>query len=429
MNSLFVLTCGTCEQDIDVRLGFSNRTIQPLSLACPHCNSAIGITLDTTAAPAFEISYSNATKREDRQYAPFDGRNPFVDLHLDFPVEFGPYVMGMTPFMATMEKLRAHTENQDQAMQLFAYHNERLNQLNHFAEKSNDVRNIVGLYFGGNWQLFKRRVEQVLGIDLGPSLLPQDVNAALYRFISAIFSPFIDNESIAEFVNSITAMIGYLSSEKSEAFNAFIDHVFETGFINNLQRDGLGLYADIYRAELALRPALFLDLLPDGEDRRIAGRVSAQEFRVYKDLYKDLCEILARQLVLVAGLNNILKRDDYNAFLPSRDGPALSSLDRFANKTLSEKYKYLDESWFVLDEGAVESGLRNAVAHHAVNYDESTQVVTYYPEKDGVRQGRAETMTFLAFMRLILRVFREVHYLQHLIKCLLYYKILVRKDD
>ena len=117
MNSNLVLTCLTCEGDTDCRIGFSNRRIQPLQFSCPHCTTLIELTLDITNAPGYELSFKNGEPREDRQYRPFDGRNPFVDLHLDFPVTFGKYVMGLTPFMAAMGRIEA---GQGDAMQAHA---------------------------------------------------------------------------------------------------------------------------------------------------------------------------------------------------------------------------------------------------------------------------------------------------------------------
>jgi hypothetical protein len=426
MNTLLVLTCSTCGQDVDCRIGFSNRTIQPLSFACPTCSVPIGITLDITSAPAFDLATTGA-ERSERQYAPFDGRNPFVDLHLDFPVSTGAYQIGMTPFFAAVTRIRDEVGiNTAQAMQLLSFHNQRLEQLNYFASNADQIRTIIKLYFGTNKQLFKQRVGQLLNSELGGSLEPQDINAALYKFISAVFQPFVYHESVTEFVESTTEMVMSLGSTKPEAFDTFVDRLMETQFLSNLQRDSLGLYHEVYGAELALRPALFLDLLPGADDRRVSGRISAKEFVIYKDLYKDLCEVLGRQLVIVAGINNIIHRDSHDAFAPAKDGAALSSLDKFADKTLSDKFKYLDDCWFNFDRDVLSTGLRNAIAHHSTTYDEVAQTITYFPEKEGIRQENAEAMTFLAFMRLVLQLFREVHYLQHVIKALLYYEIFIR---
>src|SRR3546814_16581682 len=98
----------------------------------------------------------------------------------------------------------------------------------------------------------------------------------------------------------------------------------------------------------------------------IAGRVSTSDFPVYKDLYKDLCEILGRQLILVAGINNLINRGDYNTFAATKDGPGLSSLDKFAEKTLTEKFKYLDDCWFKFGSDAVNAGIRNAIDRKSI---------------------------------------------------------------
>lgn len=426
MNTLLVLTCKTCEGDTDCRIGFSNREIQPLRFSCPHCISLIEVTLDIKHAPGYELSFKDGEQRADRQYAPFDGRNPFVDLHLDFPVLFGKYVMGLTPFMAAIKRAQVAAGSSDGGFALLTDFNQKLNHLNYFADRSAEVRTAIKLYFGQNKQLFKRRVEQLLNVELGPSMLPQDVNAALYLLISKMFQPFIHTQVVREFVEELHEVIIGLAESKSDAFNAFIDHIVDTGFLSNIQRDCLEIYPAVYEAELALRPAIFLDFINGSDDQMIAGRVSANEFPTYKDLYKDLCEILGRQLNLVAGINNLVHRGSHDAFLATKDGPALSSLDKFADKTLSDKFKYLDDCWFLLERDVVNTGVRNAIAHHITEYDEVTQLITYFPDKEGIRQEKAKTMSFLAFMRLILQLFREIHYLHHLIKMLLYFEILIR---
>jgi hypothetical protein len=240
-----------------------------------------------------------------------------------------------------------------------------------------------------------------------------------------MFNPFVNFAPVAEFVEDVTLMIYSLGYEKEKEMKSFMKHIEETGFLNNIQRDCLNLYPEIYKSEIALRPALFLDAVHGGDDEMISGAISTERFQSYKDLYKDLCEVLGRQLILVAGINNIIHRDNHDAFEKPKHGNPLSSLDKFADKTLSDKFKYLDECWFKFDKGIINTDIRNAIAHHVISYNEITQIITYYPEKEGVKQEKSQTMSFLAFMRLNLQIFREIHYLHHLIKGLLYYKILI----
>lgn len=427
MNHNLTLTCNTCTNDIDFRLGMSNRDIQPFSVACPHCSALINLTF--TQVEGLELD--GAKQLPDRQYGIFDGRNPFVDMHLDFPVYFGPYVMGATPFFMAIQMLQKSAKEMklENPMELYQFHNDRLNQLNYFREKSEKIRTIIRLYHGADKKLFKDQVGEFLNTKENNSLLPQDVNATLYKFISFVFLPFLNHHSITEFIDGLVPFVMSLAQGTDGNFDKFIDRLSETKFLYNIQRDTLKLYPEIYDAELPLRPALLLDFVTFYDRNKVAARVSNEDFETYKDLYKDIAEVLGRQLVLVAGLNNLYHRGNYDVFAKTEHGAALSSLDKFADKTLSDKFKYLDNCWYVINKDVVDTALRNAISHYTAHYDPITQVITYYPEKEGVRQERGEVMYFLDFMRMLLQLFREVHYLHHVIKSLFYYEHLIRAKE
>ena len=421
MNINKTLTCRTCTKDVDVRIGLSNRDIQPLSFACPHCSALLHITISRGEGLVIEGAHESADR-----YGPFDGRNPFVDLHLDFPVWVGAYAIGGTPFMVAVEKVHpSAAEMNVNPIELVQFHTSRVNQLNHFREKARDIRTIIGLYHDKDKGLFKRQVEAFLGTKEGNSLLPQDVNATLYKFLSFVFLPFLHHGEITGFVNEFTEFMMQLAGARYDAFNEFVSHLDNTKFLENVQRDCLGLYPKIYDAELPLRPALFLDFVRGYERNKIAARVSNEEFGTYKDMYKDLAEIFGRQLVLVAGINNLVGRGHHDSFGEPANGNPLSSLDKFADKTLTDKFKYLDECWYNVDREVIDTSVRNAIAHYTARYDEVSQIITYFPVKEGVRQERGEQMYFLDFMRMILQLFREVHYLHHVIKALFFYKYIV----
>ena len=178
MNTNMTLTCAVCEQDTDCRIGYSNRIVQPLSFACPHCASLMKITLDITDAPASNFQYNSCHPSSTQPKGPFTGSNPFVDLHLDFPVRFGEYVMGNTPFMTAMRDLQCSANaSPEEAIEKFQFHNQRLEQLNFFYDKSQEIKTIIRLYSGKNKQLFKKRVGEYLKEDQGTSLKPQDMKS------------------------------------------------------------------------------------------------------------------------------------------------------------------------------------------------------------------------------------------------------------
>lgn len=188
--------------------------------------------------------------------------------------------------------------------------------------------------------------------------------------------------------------------------------------------------------ELPLRPALFYDYIEVEKYRPVPARVSTAYFDTCNNYYKDLAEVFARQLTLLAGLNNLLKRGDHNEFeatlklnKKNEFRKELSSLNKFADVDLGQKIQYIDDCFYTINITAIDNRLRNGIAHYKYEYKESTQVITYYPAKEGMERTKSEDITFMEFLRKTLLLFREVHSLNHLIKATLYYIVLILKKD
>ena len=422
MNTCMTIMCETCEQDVDCRIGYSNRRIQPLGFSCPHCESQLAITLDTSNPPQSDFDFDGCKPSENQAHGPFKGDNPFLDLHLDFPVRSGKYEMGRTPYLMAVGDLQeAAGGDGEKAHAMMQFHNFHLNALNEMAEQAGDIKRLINLYYGKNKQLFQRRAAAFLERPEENSLLPQDVNATLYCVIAKAFfafTVFAHGKEISE------EMPRLMQSVDPVKLGEFIDELDASKFLLELQRDCLKIYPRIFDAELPLRPALFLDLIGNTEAAKAATRVSAQDISGLKDLYKDVIEILSRQLVLVAGFNNLLHRGGANCF-KAIDGGTLRDLRKYSAKALSDKFKYLDDCWYKIDSEAYNLGLRNAIAHNNVHYSGVDQIVTYTPGGGRLEQGADETMSFLEFIRSLLVAFREMHNLHHVIKSFFYYKYLI----
>jgi hypothetical protein len=217
-----------------------------------------------------------------------------------------------------------------------------------------------------------------------------------------------------------------LAQKHKAKMGEFLQDIVDTEFLECLQRDCLKLYRPIFEAELPLRPALFLDVDPNYASGTMALRVSSQNFEEYKEVYKDLTEVLNRQLGLVAGMNNLVKRGDHNEFVKgvrvTNSGKELapSSLEKFADVSLGNKMQELDDPWYSVDIGALDNQLRNAIAHNKIDYDDVTQTITYYPKLEGMAREKKVQIQLLDYMWRMLILFREVHRLHHLVKCLNY---------
>lgn len=403
------LECSTCQTNIDCRIGMSNRDIQPISFACPACGE--GILIELNINKGFKYKGAKSIHFD----GPFTNENPFVDLHLDFPVMFGEYKMGHTPF------LKAHARI---GHKNFEIHNHRLNALNWLYPKLDDFKRILRLY-RKNKKLFGQLCESKFDEKLR-SEKPQDLNLALYCVIAKVFFPFSMPEENADSVKLHMKAINESLNKDKMAFDSFISELVDTEFLHNIQQDCLDIYPQILAGELAFRPALFLDFDDKYEKEFIGFRVSAHDFLSYKDLYKDISEVMSRQLVLVAGLNNMIHRGDFNKFKNiGKSTP--KSLHAYADLPYGYKTNHLDDCWYTVAEGSVNNQLRNSIAHVKVEYNEVTQLITYFPKKEGIKQEKSETIYFLDFMRNILISYREMHRMHQLIKCLFNYYYLVHQ--
>lgn len=388
----------------------------------PSLPSAVEITLDTSETPRSNFTFKGCDPSKNQPAGPFDGTNPFVDLHLDFPVKFGAYTLGLTPWFAALNQLEdANGGDREKAIQQSMFHSSRLDILNQLYPRADELKRVINLYHGTNKQLFQKRAAEFLGEEQEQSLLQQDLNATLYRVIAKAFSPFVVHEHGREISEELPKLLYGVDQGQ---LSLFIEDLFTTGFLTDLQRGCLRVYPRIFDAEIPFRSALFLDFIEQQGPELVAGRVSSQGFFGLKDLYKDILEIIARQIVLVAGINNLYHRGNFNLF-KAIGGGTLSSLQKLSEKTLSDKLKYLDDCWYNLSIPDLNLGLRNAIAHNNIDYNSETQVVTFYPEGGRLNPAEGKNVSFLAFMRSLLLAFREMHNLHHVIKSLYYYKILI----
>lgn len=407
MNVNFTLRCATCENLINIRLGMSNRAEQPLSFACPSCSSAVDIIVTTS-----RMRFTGAEQIQPT--AEFDANTPFVDLHLDFPVSFEPYVMGMTPFM------RATARVGGAQMRL---HQARLEMLNQNHDRIRLFKTLLKVYRSGKMLPFKLNLKKSFQIDVA-SDRPEDVEAALYTLIAQMMLPLEYPQQGRAAIDQYLSTLKDIHDKSAPSLRAFIAEIIANNFLRNLHFDVLEIYPRMLDGELAIRPALFLDFDAGYAKYPIPMRVSVKQFDDFKDLYKDISEILSRQLVLVAGINNIIKRGSHNDFAKklSKAGKdmAPANLDAYADVVFGLKSEFLDDCWYTMLNGSIDNHLRNAIAHYKTEYDEIKQLVTYFPKKEGMDQDQGQAVYFLEFMRLLVVAYREMRRLHHLLKALNY---------
>ena len=418
MNINATLQCDSCGESTNCRFGMSNREVQPLRFACHTCGQVIDVTFGSTST-----SIEGAVQVET--LAPFDSETNFVDLHLDFPVEVGNYVMGRTPFMRAAQRI---------GFKEIEIHRSRLQYLDDHREHRKTFEVLLKHYMRGKTTPFKLICKRKFNIDLA-SDRPEDVNAALHNLLVKMMWPFFLPDGIEESVDMFLTKIQEIHECSRLPLERFVTNIIDLGFLTKLQHDCLNIYPRILAAELALRPALFLDFDDYYRAAPIAMRVSIYNFEIHKDLYKDIAEIISRQFVLVAAVNNLLKRADHDAFLPrigvTKSGKDFTpkNLDEFVKIGFGRKLDFVDDNWYEMQDDAADNQLRNAIAHFKTDYDDVSQTITYYPGRDGLEAKGAKVISFLEFMRRVLIAYREMHRLHHLTKALFYYKFLLIEAD
>ena len=420
MNICKRFRCNTCDTLIDCRIGLSNRSIQPFQFSCSSCEEVISFTVGVDVE---DLKGATDIIKFD---SPFASETPFVDLHLDFPVSFGEYKAGDTAYMKAVSALGEDS---------LGHLTQRLNALNVLYEKRRDLKRLITQYKLGNTKSFAKICDALPQVTLR-SENKQDVIAALYAATSVMSSPFTIHEENKEISQEMPYILKDLFEKNTGKMIKFVEEITENKFLNNLHHDCISLYPKIIDIDLPLRPVFYYDYINTEKYGDIPARVSASDFESCNNLYKDLVEVFSRQLVLIAGLNNLIKRGDADLFdisvrMNSKGDivKSFSSLNSYANVDFGQKISAIDDSFYSIDLLAVDNKLRNAIAHYKYEYKESSQLVTFYPAKEGMKREKYHSIYFVEFMRKVLLLFREVHSVNHIIKSLLFFKIFILQRD
>ena len=205
-----------------------------------------------------------------------------------------------------------------------------------------------------------------------------------------IIEPFNSQESTSASIDLFLTKIKELSKTSNSTLKLFTDEISESKFIEYSINDAVKIYQKILSKEVIFRPSLFLDHVDNPKDNKVPFLLSTKDFGYVSDIFKDISEVLSRQLVIVAGLNNLLKRNDHNKFKVTLSAKNKrlepQSLKEYADLDFGRKLSFIDSSWFSISSDIADNQLRNSTAHYKWEYDPSSQVIKYYPKKEGLNR-------------------------------------------
>lgn len=399
--NLGTIECIECENSFSCRIGLSNRSQQELNLSCKECGA-----IATFSISEMKNLSMTGVKRSSQE------PSYHIDLHLDFPVfehETHPLI---SPFiMSNMMGGELNT----------AKHAHDMHCLNCISENIIDVKNTLGFYLKKKYKPFSRKVSSYLDIE-EVALNDFQAEMLLFRYLFEIIEPFSDKNSTNASIDIFLNKIKELSKTSDSEFKSFTDEVSDSKFIENSINDAVKIYQKTLSKEVIFRPSLFLDYINEYEDKKLPFLLSTKDFEYVGDLFKDISEVLSRQLVIVAGINNLLKRKDHNKFeiILSDKNKNLEpkSLKDYADLDFGRKLSFIDSSWLQISNDIADNQLRNSTAHYKWEYDPSTQIIKYYSKKEGLNRNSSKEMFLIDYCKKVIdsfRVFHKLNYLLHMV--------------
>jgi hypothetical protein len=399
--NLGTVECLECGNSFSCRIGLSNRSEQELNLSCKECGAIS--TFNISEMQNLSMTGVKNSSKEPCYH---------IDLHLDFPVfEHDTHPL-ISPFM--MSHMMGGELNTSK-------HAHDMHLLNCISDNIIDIKNTLGFYLKRKHKPFSRKVSSYLDIE---EITPDSIQSEmlLFKYLFEIIEPLNSQESTNASIDLFLSKIKELSKTSNSALKLFTDEISESNFIEHSINDAVKIYQKILSKEVIFRPSLFLDHVDNHKDDKVPFLLSTKDFEYISDLFKDISEVLSRQLVIVAGLNNLLKRNNHNEFKVTLSVKNRNlepqSLKDYADFDFGKKLSFIDSSWFQISSDIADNQLRNSTAHYKWEYDSSTQVIKYYSKKEGLNRTASKELFLIDYCKKVIdsfRVFHEINYLLHVV--------------
>ncbi|PHI38354.1 hypothetical protein CBQ28_04545 [Pseudoalteromonas sp. GCY] len=399
--NLGTIECQECENAFSCRIGLSNRSEQELNLSCKECGALSTFNISEMQ----ELSMIGVKESiKDPGY--------HIDLHLDFPVfEHDTHPL-ISPFiMSHMLGGEMGTSKHAHDMAL----------LNSISNNIVDIKNSLGFYLKKKYKPFSRKVSSYLNIE-EKSLDSIQAEALLFKYLFEIIEPFNSQKSTNTSIDLFIDKINEIEKASSTALKSFTNEISSSKFTEYSINDAVKIYRKLLSKEVIFRPSLFLDHVDHHEDKKLPFLLSTKDFEYVSDLFKDISEVLSRQFVIVAGINNLLKRNDHNIFEVTLSAKNKhlepKSLKDYADLDFGRKLSFIDSPWLKISSDIADNQLRNSTAHYKWEYDPSTQLIKYYPKKEGLNRVESKEILLIDYCKKVIesfRVFHEINYLLHMV--------------
>ena len=398
-----LLKCRFCGKVTNLRLEISGPPHQEIKFQCLGCRNNMGGTL--------HIDYKNI----ETSFEPINctevqgdflsGGDYSVEYSFDRPVA----KPSCQPHDPLTPYLRQFPEA-ERALDLFA--RARWSQ----SIASSDWYNFHSLnnaYIQQNYTTF-RKIAGIYLTDEYPMKKRVDLQQTFYQLHYLFLAPYIPIDKNHGLVLQMTNYVCQNNEPFVSQIKVFVDHLFAEGYLQAWQKDITKILDNFANNRDWLAPfGVHLMTSEASKDYWL----KTENYHGAKQFYTDMFEVLGRLLMAIIGLNNIENRGNYQA-MPGNMPKSVKTWDDFAEVSNGLKFKFCQENpfWTLVYNNTFDHKLRNGINHNKAYLDDTSQVISYFPDKQG---NKCFQIKYYDFMVHTIKTFWALFDMHQLVKILL----------
>lgn len=276
-----------------------------------------------------------------------------------------------------------------------------------------NFHSINDAYIDGNYTTF-RKIACIYLTDKYPMKRCIDLQQAFYQLHYLFLTPYIPVEKNYRLVVQMIDYVGQKKEPFASQLQVFVDRLYDGGYLQSWQKDITRILDNVADEREWFSP-LTVHLLTNRPSKDYW--LPTEHYLTAKRLYTDMFEVLGRLLIAIIGLNNIEYRGTYQA-LPSNIPKSVKMWDDFAALPNATKFSYCQENplWVSMYNNTFDHKLRNGINHNKAYLDNSSQVISYYPDTQGEKCLQIKYYDFMVHMT---RTFWTIFDVHQLVKILL----------
>lgn len=389
------IRCQVCSKITRVRLQVGWQTEHPVVITCGECGTSLSgqVTIGQESL-GLGFKFNNATIINEGDYEDF-----LVECSGEFPVvkqcdaQNGERDV-ITPFIRVMSRMK-----DENSYERFC---QSVSQLKQTAEKWKDYKRILDLFQSKSDYV----VQEIKKIFEGEFFQCRDEYEILravhlievHGFYSPLKREILDNMSISSDILKLD------SAQLKKLIEFMNSH---DGYqIHEMQALIYKLYGDFIDIYQSLIPAIAIQYCKEGSTNFEEEGSTTSTFDTVKQFYLDAYEALGNLLVIPVALNNIKYRGDFDKLAPVE--PKAVTMGDFLGLTKAKRYHLCLETEIYTDflKIIINPKLRNAIGHNDVDYNTTSQLITYIPNPRD--RTKKETEYLLEFENEAVHLFQGI---------------------